>query len=138
MSIPEELRPAVDLRGYVPDEELRRTYCESSALLLLSDFEAFGLPIIEALASGTPVFVTHDRVAESLFDGLAGVHLCTPGDVQGTADRIATVLQRGVTSVAEVLQDGDRLRARFDAGRVAVWRWNALAAAWSTTRLVPA
>jgi hypothetical protein len=43
--IGEAVRSACELRGYVTEAELQRAYSESVGLLLLSDFEAFGLPI---------------------------------------------------------------------------------------------
>ncbi len=45
----------VDRRGLVPGEELRSLYREASALVFPSLYEGFGLPPIEAMASGCPV-----------------------------------------------------------------------------------
>jgi glycosyltransferase involved in cell wall biosynthesis len=44
-----------DLRGYVSLEELAELYRGAACLVQPSHFEGFGLPMLEAMASGTPV-----------------------------------------------------------------------------------
>ena len=41
--------------GYVPDDELPGLYARARVLLMPSLYEGFGLPVLEAMASGTPV-----------------------------------------------------------------------------------
>jgi glycosyltransferase involved in cell wall biosynthesis len=58
----EELRLAgADVRGYVPKAELAQLYRGAAALVLPSRYEGFGLPVVEAMASGTPVVATPDE-----------------------------------------------------------------------------
>jgi glycosyltransferase involved in cell wall biosynthesis len=45
----------VDLLGYVSVEELHQHYREARAFVFASLFEGFGIPLLEAMASGTPV-----------------------------------------------------------------------------------
>ena len=55
-ALAEQLRAGgADLRGYVDKAELAELYRGASALILPSRFEGFGLPVLEAMACGTPV-----------------------------------------------------------------------------------
>jgi glycosyltransferase involved in cell wall biosynthesis len=48
------------LEGYVPVERLAELYRGAACLVQSSRFEGFGLPVVEAMASGTPVVVVPD------------------------------------------------------------------------------
>lgn len=52
------LQGRVQLAGYVPDEELLRLYQGASAFVYPSLYEGFGLPVLEAMACGTPVIAS--------------------------------------------------------------------------------
>ncbi|CRL49676.1 MULTISPECIES: glycosyltransferase family 1 protein [Pseudomonas] len=66
----EELRTAlatgdVCLLGYLPDEDLAQLLAGARALIFPSLYEGFGLPVLEAMASATPVILTrHSAMPE--------------------------------------------------------------------------
>ena len=48
----------VEFRGHVPQAELAALYRGAACLVFPSRYEGFGLPVLEAMASGTPVVAT--------------------------------------------------------------------------------
>jgi glycosyltransferase involved in cell wall biosynthesis len=80
----------VRFTGLIPDEDLPHFYAGAACFVYPSLFEGFGLPLIEAMACGTPV-VTSDRTAmPELVDG-AGL-VVDPEDVGAIAEAMARVL----------------------------------------------
>ena len=58
---PGELRErGATLRGYVEIDELAALYRGAACLVQASHYEGFGLPVLEAMASGTPVVIVRD------------------------------------------------------------------------------
>jgi len=76
-------RRGADLRGYVPQTELVQLYRDAACLVQASRFEGFGLPVVEAMACGTPV-VALDEPALREVAGEAAVF----ADEAGLADAI--------------------------------------------------
>jgi glycosyltransferase involved in cell wall biosynthesis len=74
------------LLGHVADESvLADAYAGARATVLPSEYEAFGLVLLESLAQGTPVVASRvGGIPEFVEDGRAGL-LCPPGDASALA-----------------------------------------------------
>ncbi len=85
------LKAWVHFPGYLPREELPYWYNAATLFVYPSRFEGFGLPVLEAMACGTPVIAAR---ASSLPEvvGEAGV-LVSPEDVPGWATALRRVLE---------------------------------------------
>ncbi len=73
--------------GRVPDEELARLYRGARCVVYASLYEGFGLPVLEAMASGTPVVTSRGGATEEVAGGAAV--LVDPRDPQAIAAGIA-------------------------------------------------
>jgi glycosyltransferase involved in cell wall biosynthesis len=78
--------PCVRPLGYVPDDLLPGLYTGAMLLVLPSLYEGFGLPCLEAMASGTPV-VAADRAALPETCGDAAL-LVDPSDPAAVAEAV--------------------------------------------------
>ena len=84
------LQKQVIFTGYVPAEELPLWYNAASLLVFPSLYEGFGMPIIEAMACGTPVIAAdNSSIPEAV--GEAGL-LFTPQVVESLVEKITAVL----------------------------------------------
>jgi glycosyltransferase involved in cell wall biosynthesis len=79
-------RRGVDVRGFVPKDELARLYREAAALLFPTRYEGFGLPVAEAMASGTPVISTPDPAVREV--GGDAVAYAEPAEFAATVVRV--------------------------------------------------
>lgn len=98
----------VEIAGYV--EDLPAAYRGAAALLMTSRCEGFGLPVLEAMACGTPVVAfANSSIPEVVGD--AGV-LVEDGDSAAMADAVHRLV-RDPDARAELVQRGLERAARF-------------------------
>ena len=103
--------------GWLEQEELAGVYGMADALLLPSLFESCGLPVLEAMAAGTPV-VTADRYGtKELAEGAAV--MVDPESVDSIADGMRRVLDDQALR-ARLMEAGRERSRAFQWGRCAV------------------
>jgi alpha-1,3-rhamnosyl/mannosyltransferase len=98
--------------GYVPEAEKSALYARASLFVYPSFYEGFGMPVLEAFASGVPVVTSNRSSLPELAGGAA--YLVNPYNVAAIADGLQRVLA------------DDALRANMIAAgraRAAQFRW---------------
>ncbi|MGH9379869.1 MAG: glycosyltransferase family 4 protein [Thermoanaerobaculia bacterium] len=81
------IRDRVRLVGHVADELLPAIYQGATLFLFPTLYEGFGLPVVEAMASGVPVITSNTSALHEIAEGYA--HLVDPLDVDAIAGAIA-------------------------------------------------
>lgn len=79
------------LTGYIPEKDLPALYAGAQALVYVSHYEGFGLPVVEAMACGCPVICSN--VASLPEAGGDAACYVAPNDLEGliaAMDRVAT------------------------------------------------
>jgi glycosyltransferase involved in cell wall biosynthesis len=97
----------VHFTGYVTDRQLAACYRCSTAFVLPSLYEGFGLPVIEAMAQGIPVACSKAGALPEVC-GDAAV-LFDPLSVESMVDAVDLILQD--TSLRQRLSEAGRVRA---------------------------
>lgn len=104
------LEDRVVFTGYVTDDELALLYHSSQALVYPSLYEGFGLPILEAMACGTPVICSNTSSMPEVAGDAA--LLIDPLNVGEMSEAIAQVAGSGSVR-AELAARGLRRNAQF-------------------------
>ncbi len=98
-------RRGADVRGSVPKSELVRLYQSAACLVFPSRYEGFGLPVVEAMACGTPVVAAPEPALQEV-----------AGEAAVFADDLADGVRRA-------LAERDRLsEAGLERAKTFTWR----------------
>jgi glycosyltransferase involved in cell wall biosynthesis len=97
----------VTFTGFVPEDDLPALYSGATAFLCVSLYEGFGLPLLEAMACGTPVLASDSSsIPEVVGDAGLLVDPLEPGEIAAALERLA-----GEPALAEGLSRRGQERA---------------------------
>jgi glycosyltransferase involved in cell wall biosynthesis len=103
-----DLGGVVQFTGFVADEDLPALYAQADIFVFPSLYEGFGLPVLEAMACGTPVVTTTGGSLPEVAGDAA--LLVKPGDVDALTDAVDRLLHD--PSLADDLRARGISRAR--------------------------
>jgi glycosyltransferase involved in cell wall biosynthesis len=110
------LQDVVHFTGFVGEHDLPAIYSAATLLAMPSHYEGFGLPVLEAMACGTPVACSSTASLPEVA-GEAAL-LVSPDDVRGWAEAISRVLSDQALH-AQIRERGLSQAARFTWERAA-------------------
>ena len=110
------LESSVERVGRVSDDDLPALLSLSTACVLASYYEGFGLPVIEAMAAGTVMIATHGGSLKEI----AGPSLiCDPNDTKNISQKIEEAFSLSPTKREELIRDGHTWAKKFSWDRAA-------------------
>lgn len=119
----------VKLIGKVKQTELPGLYSDASLFLLASDYEIYGMVVLEAMYFGTPVYSTKTAGPEDIIE--SGVDGCLFDDLSP---------QNWAMAIKATTQDKQRLNSMSDLAKVKAssgLTWNAIAEKYQAQVLKP-
>lgn len=109
--VEEGLSDEVFIRGYVGHDEMPLVYNSADLLVYPSSYEGFGMPVLEAMACGTPVIALDNTAFPEFAGGVA--HLLKDAKIATLKEGIEGVLSNP-TWRAQMSQDGPKRAADYD------------------------
>jgi glycosyltransferase involved in cell wall biosynthesis len=98
----------VEFLSYLPDEEMRRLYRNAALFLMPSLAEGFGIPVLEAMASGTPVAASASTCLQEV--GGNAVRYFNPISIEDMAASMRDILNDPALQIA--MSESGRMQAR--------------------------
>ena len=123
--LPPAVRAAVRFTGRVSEPDLAGLYAAALATAYVPFFEGFGLPVVEAQASGCPVLTSSVSSLPEVSGGPASALLCDPAQPAAIAQGLLQ-LSQDADLRARLQAAGLANAARFSWARSAEVLWEAL------------
>jgi glycosyltransferase involved in cell wall biosynthesis len=120
-------REDVVFTGHMQPNEIRDILASAIALVLVSKFEGFGIPVIEALKCATPVIVS-DVTSLPEIASDAGLY-ANPFSVSSIADAMYKITENEQLRM-KLIQNGEKVINRFNWDKTANHLWECIVKAY--------
>ena len=107
----------VHLKGFITDQELKTWYQHSLAFIIPSFLEGFGLPGLEAMASGTVVLSSNQACLPEVYQ--QGAVYFDPDSVNDMVEKINSVYQLTLIKRKSLIEKGRKQAQKFSWGKTA-------------------
>lgn len=115
----------VKFLGMIPEEDLPSVYKGAHATLFVSKMEGFGLPIVESMASGTPVLTSSES---SLPEIAGGAAICVPSDDLSAIQQGIEILVKDQSTYVSCVEKGLKRAREFSWEKTASQTWETILA----------
>ena len=88
--LPTEIKEFIHFTGHLHIDELAKITASAELMAFVSYFEGFGIPLLEAMQSGTPVLAGNKTSLPEI--GRDAVHYCDPFSVEDIAEQLNHLL----------------------------------------------
>ncbi|MBI3342156.1 glycosyltransferase family 4 protein [Candidatus Curtissbacteria bacterium] len=113
-----DIQEMVIKTGYVPEEDLVAIYNLATATVLPSYYEGFGLPVIESMATGTPVVCSNNSSLSEITTAETAFY-CDPENPSSIASKIIEVFKMKKLQREEISEKLQKQASKFNWDTIA-------------------